>query len=392
MKKIVILGAGIYQVPLIKAAKKAGLYVIVVSIPGDYPGFALADKVYELNTTDYLAVCEMAKKEKIDAIVTTGTDVAVVTIGYVCEQLGLPGVRQKSAVQATNKAYMKEAFKKGNVTTAEFEIVTTKEEACQAAKRIGYPVMIKIVDRSGSRGITRVSDEAELQNAYEYGKTFTFASCMVVEKFIEGKEIGIDAFVQDGQIKMILPHDKLVYQTTRTGIPMGHICPMEMSKELEDKLIAETKKTIHAMELDNCAVNMDVLITKNEDVYVIEAAGRCGATGIPEVISGYFGVDYYDAIVKNALGITVDFPIDRKGKPTASALLFSDKTGVLKSISYREDMEDVEVQLDYENGTSVHAFENGTHRIGQAIFSGNTAQEVLEKIREFQRELKVVVE
>ena len=45
MKKILILGAGIYQVPLIKTAKRMGLYTIVASIPGNYPGFELADKV-----------------------------------------------------------------------------------------------------------------------------------------------------------------------------------------------------------------------------------------------------------------------------------------------------------------------------------------------------------
>ena len=53
MKKILILGAGIYQVPLILTAKKLGIYTIVASIPGNYPGFELADKVYYENTTDF---------------------------------------------------------------------------------------------------------------------------------------------------------------------------------------------------------------------------------------------------------------------------------------------------------------------------------------------------
>ena len=52
MKKILILGASIYQVPLIQTAKRLGFYTIVASIPGEYPGFALADKVYYINTVD----------------------------------------------------------------------------------------------------------------------------------------------------------------------------------------------------------------------------------------------------------------------------------------------------------------------------------------------------
>ena len=71
-----ILGAGIYQVPLIRTARRMGLYTIVVSIPGDYPGFALADKIYELNTRDKEAILAAAEKEQIDGICTSGTDVA----------------------------------------------------------------------------------------------------------------------------------------------------------------------------------------------------------------------------------------------------------------------------------------------------------------------------
>lgn len=403
MKKIVILGAGIYQVPLIQAAKKMGLYVIVVSIPGDYPGFKMADKVYEINTTDCGAVCEMAEKEGIDAIVTTGTDVAVSTIGYVCERLGLPGICEKSARLATDKACMKEAFLAGGVHTARFERIHDEDEALAAAEKIGYPVMLKIVDKSGSRGITKANHDRELKEAYAYGRQYTAASHMLVEKYIEGNEIGVDAFVQNGQVKLIVPHDKLVYQSGRTGIPMGHICPMKMSDELAAKLEEETRKVIKALELDNCAVNMDVFVTENEEVSVIEAAGRCGATGIPEVISGYVGVNYYDAILKNALGIEVEFPKAYAGNPTASVLLFSNKTGRLQSVSYEAagrtyrdedclDAQGVKVQLDFMQGTMVHAFENGTHRIGQAVFSGKSEQDVLEKIAQFQERLVVDVE
>ena len=83
MKKLLILGAGIYQVPLIKKAQEMGIYTIVTSIPGNYPGFEIADKVYYENTTDYEAILKIAQDEKIDGIVTSGTDVAIITVGKV---------------------------------------------------------------------------------------------------------------------------------------------------------------------------------------------------------------------------------------------------------------------------------------------------------------------
>ena len=106
MKKLMIMGAGIYQVPLIKKAKEMGIYTIVVSIPGNYPGFALADKVYYENTVDYEKILEIAKQEEIDGIVTAGTDVAVITIGKVCDELGLSGISFAAAKVASNKILM----------------------------------------------------------------------------------------------------------------------------------------------------------------------------------------------------------------------------------------------------------------------------------------------
>ena len=98
-----ILGAGIYQVPLIETAKKMGLYTIVVSIPGNYPGFALADKVYYENTVDEDKILEIAKKERIKGIVTSGTDVCMKTVGRVCDAMGLNGLSYEASKVAVDK-------------------------------------------------------------------------------------------------------------------------------------------------------------------------------------------------------------------------------------------------------------------------------------------------
>ena len=70
MKKLMIMGAGIYQVPLIKTAKEMGIHTIAVSIPGNYPGFAWADEVLHINTVDSEAVLAAAKERGIDGICT----------------------------------------------------------------------------------------------------------------------------------------------------------------------------------------------------------------------------------------------------------------------------------------------------------------------------------
>lgn len=402
-KSILILGAGIYQVPLIREAQARGLRAVVASIPGNYPGFAVADKVYYTDTTDKEAILEIAKKERVSAVTTTGTDVAVGSIGYVCRRLGLPGIGEEAARLLTDKALMKEAFVRGGVTTSAFRRVRSLEEARAAAAELGLPVMLKIVDKSGSRGITKISAPEQLEAAWAYAAAATAADHMVVEKFVAGKEIGIDAFVQNGRLLLMLPHDKFVYQSGRTGIPIGHYCPMDGSKRLWANMRAETEKVIRSTGMDNCAANIDAFILPDERVNIIEAAGRCGATGIPEVISGYTGRNYYGCILDNALGLEVA-PFDLSGgRPTASMLLYSGNSGILKEIRYRFAGRDYcnadaeipgqgRVELSFGPGDDIDAFRNGTDRIGMAVFSADTVEAVKAAVADFRESLVVTVE
>ena len=136
MKKILILGAGIYQVPLIKTARRLGIYSIVCSIPGNYPGFEYADKVYYENTTDAEKILEIARKENIDGIITTGTDVAVITIGKVCDALKLTGLSYEAARAATDKMLMKTKYEEYGVRTARFRKVHFSDSSYREKLRI----------------------------------------------------------------------------------------------------------------------------------------------------------------------------------------------------------------------------------------------------------------
>ena len=161
MKKLMVMGAGIYQVPLIKKAKEMGIYTIAVSIPGKYPGFTLADQVYYENTVDYEKVLEIAKQEKIDGIVTAGTDVAVITIGKVCDELGLSGISFEAAKVASNKILMKEKYEEYGVRTARFRELHFEDSIEEKIKGLNFPLIFKAIDSSGSRGIVRVNAPEE---------------------------------------------------------------------------------------------------------------------------------------------------------------------------------------------------------------------------------------
>lgn len=402
-QSILILGAGIYQLPLIRRAKARALRTVVASIPGNYPGFAEADRVYYTNTVDKEAVLRIARDEGVSAVVTTGTDVAVASIGYVCRRLGLAGIGEEAARLLTDKALMKEAFARGGVNTAAFRVVRTRQEALAAAEELGYPVMLKIVDKSGSRGITKLTGPEALPGAWDYALAATNADRLIVERFTVGREFGIDAFVQHGRLLLLLPHDKTVYQSGRTGIPIGHCCPMACSEAQLAAMRAEVEKILRCTGMDDCAVNIDAFLLPDGGVSIIEAAGRCGATGIPEVISGYTGRDYYDCILDCALGVEVAPFAEGGGTPTASLLLYSAQGGILKDIRYRfagREYGNADarvpgfgfVERSFLPGDEIDAFRNGTDRIGMAVFTAPTVEALQGAVADFRASLRVTVE
>lgn len=370
MKKILILGASIYQVPLIKTAKRMGLYTIVASIPGEYPGFAFADKVYYINTTDKEAILKAAVDEQIDGICTTGTDVAVATIGYVCSRMGLAGVTERSALLATDKALMKEAFREGGVSASRFVRASSLEAVRAAADAIGFPVVVKQVDSSGSRGITIVQTPDGLAQAYKDALARSRRDYVLVEEMLTGHEIGVDGMVQGGKLIFLAPHEKFVYRSPKTTIPAGHGFPYRNTQAALDEIALQMQRAVTALGLDNCTVNADVFV-RGEEVFIIEMGGRTGATCIPELISLYYGFDFYEKILQNALGCPVDLTPERPGAPCMAKLLMSPVNGIITAID-EEGLDrlrsgGVTVALDFPVGHAVEAMENGTTRIGHVV-------------------------
>ena len=381
-KTLMILGAGVYQVPLIQKAKQLGLRTVAVSIPGIFPGFAYADEVCLIDTRDGDAVLRAAERFRIDGIVTTGTDVAVRTIGAVCRAMGLPGISAEAARIVTDKAEMKAAFK-GTVRSSDFELVRSLAEAEAAARKLGYPVVMKACDVSGSRGITCVSSPEALEAAFAASVEASKRDYYIVEKYVEGHEIGLDAFVAGGRIVYAEPHEKYVFHRDGVTIPAGHSYPMEQSDALREEIHTQLERIVRSTGMDNCAINADLFLLPGDRISVIEAGGRCGATCIPELITLHTGIDYYAQMIRCALGEPLDFA-PKQDVPCIAKLLFSDRNGKVTAMD-EKGLEAVrqqgfEISIDVKPGDRVRVPRNGTDRIGHVIGIRKSEKELDEAI------------
>ena len=379
--KILILGAGVYQVPAIIKAKEMGLYTIVISKNiTNYPGYKIADKALECDTTDINKAIKLAKKYKIDGVFTTGTDVALPALGKINDELRLCGPSYDTALLSTNKMLMKKAFKKFNVPSAEYIEVSELSQAYTAAESIGYPVVVKAINSSGARGISVAKNKNQLLKSWEFSKKHSKPNDVIlIEEFLEGYEFGAQAFVYDGKVQLACPHNDTVTPPP-ISTPIGHSYPF--SKEIEG-IMNFIDSGVRSLKIDNSAVNIDLIKTK-KGMYFLEIGARMGATCLPMLTHNFTGVDVTVECIKMSIGETPSF-IQTSQQPTAGLLLQASKTGVIKEMLIPPDINrDKNVayfSLDVKVGNKVNKFTIRPDRIGEIVTYGKTA-ELAEKYAE----------
>ena len=388
MKKILILGAGIYQLPLIKTAKAMGLEVVVTSVKGNYPGFALADKIYFEDTTDKNEILKIAKKERIDGICTSGTDVAMKSLGLVVDEIGLAGPSYQAALASSDKLVMKLLFKRNNIKSADFRKISTLHESYEAFDDLRKPVIFKVLDSSGSRGTIKVEVKSEIPEVLRKLKEVTTRQEFIVEEFIEGLEFGAQAFVQHGKVLFVLPHGDMLHKG-KTVVPVGHYIPFDvLLPDLHDQM----ERVVKALQMDNCAINADLILMDGE-IYFLEVAARAGATCLPELVSIYYGIDYYELIIKAAMGDRVYHQLE-DNQVCGAEILTAPKSGTITRVDLEIEPSNklIGYSLDYGPGDKVNKFEVGPDRIGQIIVKGDSLEEVFETLEITKRQIRLSIQ
>lgn len=379
-KRVLILGAGRGQMGLYKGARELGITTIGATLLDKVPYcMHLADEICEANIMNPDEVEEKSRNIDFDGVATCCLDKGLKALGRLCDRRNLIGYSEESAELCNDKLRMKQRFNDYGVSTAPFELIKTRDDIDKIIESLGgYPVIVKATDLAGSRGIYIARNRVEATLGFDCAMEETSKDYLIIEKFIEGKEFGAQAFIQNGKILFILPHGDILY-SAKTNVPIGHYVPYTVDPELNDKISKTASLAIRSMGLDNCAVNLD-FIEKDGEVYVLELSGRIGANGLPEVVSGYYNIDYYKMVLLASLGVDVEplWNSRRVDGAVMSRMIFSGhKSGVLKQV--RHDSTDNEaiigLQIFLKEGDNVHEFENSSHCVGQLTVKAPTVQD-----------------
>ncbi|WP_448920219.1 ATP-grasp domain-containing protein [Eubacterium sp.] len=386
MKRVLMLGGSTSQVYAIKRAKEMGLYVIICDYLSDNPGQHVADEFYLVSTTDKDAVYELAKGLDLDAVICYASDPAAPTAAYVCEKLGLPTSPYKSVMVLSNKDTFRDYLRDNGFCVPRSKSYTDYESVVADADKFSYPVMVKPVDSSGSKGINKVLSKNEIEFAYRDAMKYSRCKRIVVEDFIEkkGYQISGDGFSVDGVLKFrCFGNEYYSDNGIKEYVPLGECWPSVLDKETQNKVHNELQRLITCLRMKTGAYNIEVILDKDDNVYILELGARNGGSLIPQIIQYATGVDMVEYTIKAALGEDCSDikMVEAKGY-WCNYMVHSKVTGRLKEVIIADELKDnfVEYQTDFHEGDDVFAFENAGHALGTMVFKFDSEEEMFDKI------------
>lgn len=386
MKKILIVGAGFLQSFVIKKAKELGYYVYAIDMDPDAVGFKYADEYELINIVDREAAYQYAKEKQIDGVLTAATDYGVLTVSYVAEKMNLPGINFNSARLVKNKFEVRRClYEAGADDTGLSYQVSCKEDVASVFEHIKLPVMVKPCDGSGSRGASRVDNQFDFAGACEAAMACSLTKRATIEPFIDGVEYGVESFVCNGDINILAVMKKWMTQPPYYA-ELGHAIPSGLSSEIENKIKNCVAKAIKALDINFGSVNMDLLLTENGSVHIVDIGARMGGNLIgSHIIPLGTGIDYIGNLVKASAGDEVSFAPEKASVCVATRLLAL-TSGKIKALPDFDKYSDGNTFIEHhlEIGKVINEYHTNLDGCGYVVCTADdmkTASECAEKLK-----------
>lgn len=398
MKKLMILGASVLQIPAIVEAKKMGIYVIAVDMNPNAEGFSYADKQIVVSTTDTKKVLEAAKENDIDGIITIASDRPMLTVSKVAEELNLIGIDEKTAINATNKSKMRDSLKKSSVPIPMYFSVDDYDQyrkAIEEIKNNNYKCIVKPADNSGSRGIRLIENynEKELEKIYKYCKENSNSGRLLVEEFMQGPEVSVETISYKGICHVIQVTDKIT-----TGVPyfveMGHSQPSSLDKETIEKIKKVAINANKAIGIENGPSHTEIKVTK-DGPKVVELGARLGGDNITTHLVPYStGVNMVEACINIALGQEIDV---RKKIEKASAIRYKKcDIGKITKITGADEAKKIQgvkdVKVVHGLGEESRQIKSSNDRVAYVISQDENTSKAIDSCEKALEIIKIEVE
>ena len=390
-KTILIFGAGINQLELIREANLLGIKTIVIDPTENPIGKAESDWFYQVEGKDYKTTKEIAIRHNVDGIVTGQMEKPMHLMAKLALEMGYIFHTPETVEKSLNKVLMKNTFMEHQVASAKGAVFKRGEKISESKmEEFHFPLIIKPADAFSSRGVKKVFSFDELKSYEEETRSYSSESIIIVEEFLEGREFSVESITYKGQTTVIQFTEKFITPYPNT-VEMAHLQPARLRPEERKEIEFLVKKAVLAIGIDNSASHAEVMLTENGP-FMIEIGARLGGDFIASYLTkASTGVSMDKAAVQVALGI----------KPDITSLY--SKYSMIKYIELEEG-ETVKKMLPIDNleiregfvfayyfvkgGDKINKITHSAERAACILFESENFNSLMERIEKAEKQIK----
>ncbi|HAT4283866.1 TPA: ATP-grasp domain-containing protein [Clostridium perfringens] len=395
-KKVMIIGAGPLQNPMILKAKELGNIVIAVDRDKEALGSKEAHEFKNIDIIDKEKCLKYAREKQIDGVLTVATDYGVLTTSYIAKELNLKALEYSRCEIVKNKYKIRECLKENFLEDiGEVIEVETIYDIEKVKSKMELPVIVKPIDGSGSKGVSIIRSICEFEEKAINAIEASISHKAIIEKFIKGTEYGVEIFVENDNI-----HILAILEKTMTKPPvfaeLGHAVVIE-EKKIKDKISSSVIKAIRALGINFGSVNMDVLVNDKE-VNIIDIGARAGGNLISShIVPLSTGIDLYANSIRAALGEKTNFKFKERITPIATRIL-NFKAGVVDYIDYNEINKLMKLNyvkdiiINVKKGSIVREYKNNLDSCGYVVVEGINKDDAKRKALFVRNQLEMLID
>lgn len=399
--RLLVLAAGILQIPVIQKAKEMGCFVIAADGDANAPGLKLADKAICSNITSKDDMLDIAVKERVDGLIHPCSEVSMDVMGYINDRLKLSGISEQQAYVATNKHLMRKAFLTNESPSPKSSCFDNPNDAWKSyMTQYEGDVILKPSRNSGSRGIHKIERSSNISmdkfiELFTESKIESRDNSVMLEQFIEGPEFSVEIIVWDGIVNVLAVTDKKT-----TGAPhfveLGHNQPSCFSMDTVKKIKEAAISGVKALGVKNCACHAEIKMEQaSGKAYIMEIGARLGGDFISTILTRLSsGIDMVEAAINCALGIKPDLSV--KGEKHGVCIrYFCPPVGKLLKVLNTDILNSDNVyakEIYVRPGSMISEITSSSCRSGHVIVTAKSPQDAILLADKLVSDVKFIVE
>ncbi len=385
---LLVLGGSTDQLFMIRTAREMGLHTACLDGNPAAPGLAAAHLSAPIDFSDLPAVFQwIDRQEKIfGGVSTMGSDVPHL-LAAIGARYGWRAPTAETGRLATDKLAMKECFVAHGLPVPRFSAVESGADVRRCWSEWGCQrVIIKPIDRAGSRGVLLVNDDQDIDQAVAHAAGQGLSGRLILEEFVPGPQISTETVIGNGQAHTPGFADR-VYEGMESFHPQimengGWLPALCQGQELEEQVVGLVEKAAAALGVNNGAAKGDVVVCPQRGPMMIEMAARLSGGDFSEgLVPLSTGVNYVRTVIEIAMGMDPDWKaLEPRQNQVVANRYFFPCAGTLEEVDLPREFVDreevVKVVISYQAGDVIPVIRSHGDRAGVMVIVGDSRGQV----------------